>query len=89
LRLTNVDDQNVIKRLLPDNLGNIADNLSLLDIAEAIIVGDSTLLPSRVKIDEPSIKPSSQTIPFWSIWANDDISQNLSEAIGNMIRQSK
>jgi hypothetical protein len=70
-------------------LGNIADNLSLLDIAEAIIVGDSTLLPSRVKIDEPSIKPSSQTIPFWSIWANDNISQNLSEAIGNMIKQSK
>lgn len=89
LRLTNVDDQSVIKRLLPDNLGNIADNLSLLDIAEAIIVGDSTLLPSRVKIDEPSIKPSSQTIPFWSIWANDNISQNLSEAIGNMIKQSK
>lgn len=89
LRLTNVDDQNVIKRLLPDNLGNIADNLSLLDIAEAIIVGDSTLLPSRVKIDEPSIRPSSQTIPFWSIWSDDNISQNLSEAIGNMIKQSK
>lgn len=89
LRLTNVEDQNVIKRLLPDNLGNIADNLALLDIAEAIIVGDSTLLPSRVKIDEPSIKPSSQTIPFWSIWANDSISQNLSEAIGNIIKQSK
>lgn len=89
LRLTNVDDQNVIKRLLPDNLGNIADNLSLLDIAEAIIVGDSTLLPSRVKIDKPSIKPSSQTIPFWSIWSDVNISQNLSEAIGNMIKQSK
>ena len=89
LRLTNADDQNVIKKLLPDNLGNIADNLSLLDIAEAIIVGDSILLPSRVKIDEPSIKPSSQTIPFWSIWANDNITQNLSEAIGNMIKQSK
>ena len=89
LRLTNVDDQNVIKRLLPDNLGNIADNLSLLDIAEAIIVGDSTLLPSRVKLDEPSIKPSSQTIPFWSIWGNDNISQDLHQAITNMIRQSK
>ena len=89
LRLTNVDDQNVIKRLLPDNLGNIADNLSLLDIAEAIIVGDSTLLPSRVKIDEPTIKPSSQTVPFWSIWGKDDFSQNLAEAISNMIRQSK
>lgn len=89
LRLTNVDDQNVIKRLLPDNLGNIADNLSLLDIAEAIIVGDATLLPSRVKIDEPKIKPSSQTVPFWSIWGKDDIKQDLSEAIDNMIKQSK
>lgn len=89
LRLTNVDDQNVIKRLLPDNLGNIADNLSLLDIAEAIIVGDSILLPSRVKIDEPTIKPSSQTVPFWSIWGKDDFAQNLGEAIGNMIKQSK
>ena len=89
LRLTNVDDQNVIKRLLPDNLGNIADNLSLLDIAEAIIVGDSTLLPSRVKIDEPTIKPSSQTVPFWSTWGKEDFSQNLGEAISNMIKQSK
>ena len=87
--MTNVDDQNVIKRLLPDNLGNIADNLSLLDIAEAIIVGDSTLLPSRVKLDEPTIKPSSQTVPFWSIWGKDDFAQNLGEAIGNMIKQSK
>lgn len=89
LRLTNVDDQNVIKRLLPDNLGNIADNLSLLDIAEAIIVGDATLLPSRVKINEPSIKPSSQTVPFWSIWGKDNSDQDLSEAICNMIKQSK
>ena len=89
LRLTNVDDQNVIKRLLPDNLGNIADNLSLLDIAEAIIVGDATLLPSRVKINEPSIKPSSQTVPFWSIWGKDVTDQNLSEAVNNMIKQSK
>ena len=89
LRLTNIDDQNVIKRLLPDNLGNIADNLSLLDIAEAIVVGDATLLPSRVKIDEPKIKPSSQTIPFWSVWGNTNINQNLSEAIANMIKQAK
>ena len=89
LRLTNVDDQNVIKRLLPDNLGNIADNLSLLDIAEAIVVGDATLLPTRVKIDEPKIKPSSQTIPFWSKWGCDTVVQDLNESISNLIRQSR
>jgi len=89
LRLTNVEDQNVIKRLLPDNLGNIADNLSLLDIAEAIVVGDAILLPSRIKIDEPKIAPSSQTVKFWQKWNATELHQNLNIAVLNMIKQSK
>ena len=89
LRLTNVEDQNVIKRLLPDNLGNIADNLSLLDIAEAIVVGDSILLPSRIKIDQPTITPSSQTVKFWQKWNEKDLHQDLNMAVTNMIKQSK
>lgn len=89
LRLTNVEDQNVIKRMLPDNLGNIADNLSLLDVGEAIVVGDAILLPSRIKIEEPSIYPSSTTVPFWKIWSNKSANQNLNIAIENMIKQSK
>ena len=89
LRLTNVEDQNVIKRLLPDNLGNIADNLSLLDIAEAIVVGDAILLPSRIKIDRPTIVPSSQTVKFWQKWNEKDLHQDLKVAVANMIKQSK
>lgn len=89
LRLSNLEDQNVIKRLLPDNLGNIADNLSLLDVGEAIVVGDATLLPSRIKIDEPSIIPSSQTVQFWNEWDSDEKKQELGKAVDNMIRQAK
>lgn len=89
LRLSNLEDQNVIKRLLPDNLGNIADNLSLLDVGEAIVVGDATLLPSRIKIDEPSIIPSSQTVQFWNEWDSDENKQELGKAVDNMIRQAK
>lgn len=89
MRLTNVEDQNVIRRLLPDNLGNIADNLSLLDIGEAIVVGDSILLPSRIKVDIPQIKPDSQTVKFWQKWGEDTMNQNLQEAINSMIVQSK
>lgn len=89
LRLTNVEDQNVIKRLLPDNLGNIAENLSLLDVVEAIVVGDAILLPSRIKIEEPSITPSSQTVKFWKKWNDIELHQDLKAAIQNMVRQSK
>jgi hypothetical protein len=89
LRLTNVEDQNVIKRMLPDNLGNIADNLSLLDVGEAIVVGDAILLPSKIKIDKPGICPSSTTVPFWEIWSKVESEQDLDVAIDNMIKQSK
>lgn len=89
LRLTNIEDQNVIKRMLPDNLGNIADNLSLLDVGETIVVGDAILLPSRIKIDKPGIYPSSTTVPFWQIWSEDKSVQDLNTAINNMIKQSK
>ena len=89
LRLTNVEDQNTIKRLLPDNLGNIADNLALLDIGEAIVVGDATLLPSRIKVEEPKIKPKSNTVQFWQVWGENDSTQDLDAAVGNIIKQSK
>ena len=68
MRLTNPDDQNVIKRLFPDNLGDFSEMLPILDIGEGLIVGDACLLPSRVVIDSPSIKPSSATIDFWHEW---------------------
>ena len=57
MRLTNADDQSVIKKLLPDSIGNFADLLPVLDIGEAIAVGDASLLPSRILIDEPETKP--------------------------------
>ncbi|MDR1700195.1 MAG: ATP-binding protein [Lachnoclostridium sp.] len=57
MRLTNADDQNVIKKLLPDSLGNFSDMLSILDIGEALVVGDASLLPSRIKVNKPKKSP--------------------------------
>jgi DNA helicase HerA-like ATPase len=65
LRLANAEDQAVIKRLLPDNLAGLTEVLPILDIGEALIVGDASLLPTRVLISEPAIKPDSATIKFW------------------------
>lgn len=82
LRLTNDRDQNVVKRLMPDSLKGITDCLPLLDIGEALILGDSILLPNRIKLDPPIIKPDSMTKDFWKEWAsnkpnNDSINQAL------------
>lgn len=71
LRLTNESDQAVIKKLVPDNLTQIVDGLPLLDIGEALVLGDAMLLPTRIKLDIPAIKPTSATRDFWQEWNGD------------------
>ena len=68
LRLTNDADQGVIKRLMTDSLAGLTSVLPLLDTGEALMLGDAVLLPSRIKLDLPSVKPDSATRDFWKDW---------------------
>ena len=68
LRLTNDADQGVIKRLMPDSLAGLTSVLPLLDTGEALMLGDAVLLPSRIKLDIPIVKPDSATRDFWKDW---------------------
>jgi DNA helicase HerA-like ATPase len=87
MRLTNSDDQSVIKKLLPDSLGSFSDILPTLDTGEALVVGDASLLPSRIRIDEPVNKPNSGTIEFWQEWQGEVDSTRLSTAVDNWRKQ--
>ncbi len=89
MRLTNPEDQNVIQRLFPDNLGDFANILPILDVGEALIVGDASLLPSRVIISEPKIKPNSATIDFWDEWAKEKTDKGIKEAVESLRKQHK
>lgn len=89
MRLTNIDDQFVIKRLLPDSLGDYAEMLPILDIGEALIVGDASLLPSRIKIAEPNLRPRSATVDFWDEWSKDTTLVELEPAIEALRKQTK
>ncbi len=89
LRLSNAEDQAVIKKLLPDNLAGLTDVLPILDIGEALIVGDASLLPTRVIIDKPTIKPQSATVQFWKEWSNKNAEQDIPIAVSGLRKQSK
>ena len=88
MRLTNAEDQGVIKRLLPDSLGGFSDILPTLDTGEALVVGDASLLPSRIRIDEPQNKPNSGTVNFWDEWQTQVKEKRLSTAVDNWRKQS-
>lgn len=68
LRLNNDNDQNYIKRLLPENDASVADILPNLGAGEALVVGDASLLPSLVKLKMPSPEPKSESIDVYNQW---------------------
>lgn len=89
LRLNNENDKSRIKNLLPDNMNDVVNQLPLLELGEAIIIGDSIILPNKIKLDEPSLKPDSNTIAFWDDWDTRKLTQiHLTTTINNMLHQS-
>ena len=89
LRLANKTDQGVVKQLLPESLEGLMEVLPTLDVGEAVVVGDATLLPTRIKMSKPKYEPRSATIPFWARWAKPKAEVDLAAAVENMRRQSR
>jgi DNA helicase HerA-like ATPase len=89
LRLTNGDDQTTVKKLMPESLEGLMDALPILDIGEALVVGDAVLLPSRIRIHPPTEKPLSATINFWDEWMKKPDMPDFARAVENMRRQNR
>ena len=90
LRLTNDQDQNVVRRLIPDSLAGVLDGLPLLDTGETLLLGDAILLPARIKLKFPTIEPLSQTRNFWQEWGEiAPDSAAVAVAVETLRRQSR
>ena len=71
MRLTNPEDQNYVRRLLPDTLGPLTESLPILQAGEALLIGDSVVMPSLVKIDQCINLPSSNDIKYLEEWKKE------------------
>ncbi|WP_066434489.1 ATP-binding protein [Chryseobacterium sp. CCH4-E10] len=79
MRLTNPIDQGYVKKLLPDTLGTLIDKMPSLKQGEALLVGESIILPSIVQIDRCTNEPSSNDIPYWELWKEEWKNMNIEE----------
>jgi energy-coupling factor transporter ATP-binding protein EcfA2 len=71
MRLTNPVDQGYVKKLLPDSLGTLIDKMTSFRQGEALLVGESIVLPSIIQIDPCDPAPSSNDIPYWELWKEE------------------
>ncbi len=81
MRLTNPNDQNYVKRLLPDTMGQLIDKMPTLKSGECLLIGDSVVIPSIVKIGECNPKPSSNDIPYLELWKKEWIDLDIQSIV--------
>lgn len=73
LRLTNPDDQGRVKTTIPDTLARLTDLLPALRTGEAIIIGEATQIPSRIRLPLIEPRPSSSDPKVGSSWRIDRV----------------
>ena len=69
LRITNPDDQEYVRALVPDAARGILEALSSLAQGEAIATGEGVPMPVRFRVTMPDPPPNAQDIEYAGMWA--------------------
>ena len=77
-RISNDRDQDLVQRLVPDNLRGLLRELPSLPSQSAILLGWASELPVLVKMNDlpKSQQPRSDDPEFWGVWTGEDESGN-------------
>ena len=68
LRITNPNDQNYVRNLVPESEGDLVSVLAGLGRGEALVLGEVVPLPTRLQFDKPNPPPNSDDIDFYGKW---------------------
>ena len=69
LRMTNPDDISYVRNVLPDSIRGVVGLFSILRRGEAILLGDSVIMPTRILLAQPDPKPTSNDVSFLQAWS--------------------
>lgn len=69
-RIVNDADQNLVARLVPDNVGGLLRELPSLPSRQAVLLGWAAPIPVLVEVDElpDAQRPQSADPDFWNVW---------------------
>jgi uncharacterized protein len=80
LRLSNSEDQGTIRAALPDAIAGLAAVLPSLRTGEAVVSGESMILPARVLLDRPDPRPLADD-PSLAPWREEPRVPDISPAL--------
>ncbi len=73
-RIVSDRDQEMVKKLVPDTMGGILNELSVLPSRKAILLGWAVPIPVLVEMNELSEneRPKSKDPDFWNVWISKE-----------------
>jgi DNA helicase HerA-like ATPase len=73
-RIVNDRDQELVRRLVPDNIGGLLQELPILPTRKAILLGWASPLPILVEMRElkKEHRPKSDDPDFWDVWTRNE-----------------
>lgn len=77
-RISNDRDQELVHRLVPDNLRGLLRDLPSLPSRNAILLGWASELPVLVQMNELKVqhRPKSDDPDFWAVWSGEGLQQD-------------
>lgn len=87
LRISNPDDQSYVRNLLPDSVRGITSMFSSLRRGEAILIGDSMIMPTRIKVDPPKPTPDSADASFTALWSAEPVELDVAAVLATWRNQ--
>ncbi|MHB1702806.1 MAG: ATP-binding protein [bacterium] len=72
-RIVNDKDQEMVRKLVPDTMGGILNELSVLPTRKALLLGWAAPIPVLVEMNELKLEhqPKSKDPDFWNVWIGE------------------
>ena len=89
LRISNPDDQEYVRSMVPDAARGTFAALTSLSKGEAVALGEAVPMPVRFRVDLPDPPPNSTDIDYSGKWRNSDTHIDVDKLVSNWHAQER
>jgi hypothetical protein len=89
LRISNPDDQEYVRAMVPDAARGTFAALTSLSKGEAVALGEAVPMPVRFKIDLPDPPPNSTDIDYADKWRDGGSTVDVEKLVNNWHKQER
>ena len=87
LRISNPDDQDYLRSMVPDAARGTFASLTALGRGEAVVMGAGAPMPVRFQMNLPNPPPNSQDVDFAGKWSKGGEEIDVEQLVSNWHRQ--